>query len=54
MEDHFCPKRIMALDVQGKNLRGRPKKRWVEKIQSDISYLGLIMTDIGGRNRGES
>ena len=54
MEDDIWPKYIMNFDVNGKNPRGRPKKRWSENIQMDLRHLGLNAVDTGDRLKWRS
>ena len=50
MEDDIWPKRIMALYIKMKNLRGRTKNLRLENVQLDVSCFALSVTDISDRN----
>ena len=34
-EEYIC-KRVMAMEVPGKRRRGRPRRRWLDKIKNDL------------------
>ena len=36
-EDEYVGKRVMAMEVPGKRMRGRPKRRWLDSIRNDLS-----------------
>ena len=44
------------MEVPGKRRRGRPKRRWLDVIRSDVSEKGLsiskTMCNVGGAIRG--
>ena len=35
-EEHYVGRRAMEIKVQGRRKRGRPKRRWLEKVKDDI------------------
>ena len=37
------------MKVQGRRERGRPKRRWLDKVQDDIKEKGLSADDVYGR-----
>ena len=36
-EDEYVGKRLMGMEVPGKTMRGRPKRRWLDSIRNDLS-----------------
>ena len=36
-EDHCLGRRVMEMDVQVMRMRGRPKRRWLDRVRGDIS-----------------
>ena len=36
-EEVYVGKRVMVMEVPGKRRRGRPKRRWLDSIRSDLS-----------------
>ena len=41
MHDERLPKMIMNARMEGRRLRGRPRRRWMEDVQEDIASLGV-------------
>ena len=39
----------MVMKVQGRGKRGRPKRRWLDKVKDDIKEKGLSADDVYGR-----
>ena len=37
------------MKVQGRRKRGRPKRRWLEKVKDDIKEKGLSADDVSDR-----
>ena len=37
------------MKVQGRRKRGRPKRRWLDKVMDDIKEKGLSADDLYGR-----
>ena len=37
------------MEVQGRRNRGRPKRRWLDKVQDDIREKGLSSDDVCDR-----
>ena len=35
-EEHYVGRRAMEMKVQGRMKRGRPKRRWLDKVKDDI------------------
>ena len=42
----------MVIKVQGRRKRGRPKRRWLDKVKDDIKEKGLSADDVYGRATG--
>ena len=40
-EVHCVGRRAMEMEVQGRRKRGRPKRRWLDKVKDDIKEKGL-------------
>ena len=51
-EEHYVGRRAMVMKVQGRRKRGRPKRRWLDKVKDDIKEKGLrlmmCMTELHG------
>ncbi len=39
-EEHYVGRRAMEMKVQGRRERGRPKRRWLDKVKDDIKEKG--------------
>ena len=47
-EEHYEGRRAMEMKVQGRRKRGRPKRRWFNRVRVDIKEKGLGYTeDVG-------
>ena len=47
-EEHYVGRRAMVLKVdrlQGRRKRGRPKRRWFDKVKDDIKEKGGLSAD---------
>ena len=42
-------KGAMVMKVQGRRKRGRPKRRWLDKVKDDIKEKGLSADDVYDR-----
>ena len=40
-EEEYVCKRVVVMEVPGKRRRGRPKRRWLDKIKNDLSEIEL-------------
>ena len=40
-EDHYIGRRAMEMKVQGRRKRGRPKRRWLDKVKYGSKENGL-------------
>ena len=40
-EEHYVGRRAMVMKVQWRRKRGRPKRRWLDKVKDDIIDNGL-------------
>ena len=40
-EEEYVGMRLMVMEVPGKRRRGRPKRRWLDSIRSDLSEREL-------------
>ena len=52
-EEHYIGRRAMEMKVQGRRKRGRPKRRWLDKVKDDIKErrdcrLMMCMTVLHG------
>ena len=51
-EEHYVGRRAMVMKVQGRRKRGRPKRRWLDKVKDDIKDEGpcgrKYMTELHG------
>ena len=50
-EDEYVGKRVMGMEVTGKRMRGRPKRRWLDSIRNDLLERGLSEEDAQDRSR---
>jgi hypothetical protein len=41
MEEDRMPKKIFNQELEGTGRRGRPRKRWKEKVERDLQVLGV-------------
>jgi hypothetical protein len=41
MEEDRMPKKIFTQQLEGTRRRGRPRKRWKEKVERDLPVLGV-------------
>jgi hypothetical protein len=41
MEENRMPKNIFSQELEGSRRRGRPRKRWKEKVERDLQVLGV-------------
>ena len=48
-EEHYVGSRAMEMNVQGRRKRGRPKRRWLDKVKDDIKEKGLSADELYDR-----
>ena len=48
-EAHYVGRRAIVMKVQGRRKRGRPKRRWLDKVKDDIKEKGLSADDVYDR-----
>ena len=48
-EEHYVGRRATVMKVQGRRKRGRPKRRWLDKVKDDIKEKGLSADDVYDR-----
>ena len=48
-EEHYVGRRTMVMKVQGRRKRGRPKRRWLDKVKDGIKEKGLSDDDVYDR-----
>ena len=48
-EDEYVGKRVMAMEVPGKIMRGRPTRMWLDSIRNDLSERELSREDTQDR-----
>ena len=44
--EHYVGRRAMVMQVQRRRKRGRPKRRWLDKVKDDIKEKGLSAEDV--------
>ena len=47
--EHYVGRRAMVMKVQGRRKRGRPKRRWLDKVTDDIKEKGQSAGDVYDR-----
>ena len=47
-EEHYVGRRAMEMKVQGRRKRGRPKRRWLDRLRDDIKEKGLAEEEVYG------
>ena len=45
-EDEYVGKSVMGMEVSGKRMRGRPKRKWLDNIKNDLSEKELSGEDV--------
>ena len=45
-EEHYVGRRAMEMKVEGRSKRGRPKRRWLDKVKDDIKDKGLSVEEV--------
>ena len=45
-EEHYVGRRAMEMKVQERRKRGRPKRRWLDKVKDDIKEKGLSADEV--------
>ena len=48
-EERNVGRRVMVMKVQGRRERGKPKRRWLDKVKDDIKEKGLSADDVYDR-----
>ena len=48
-EEHYVGRMAMEMKVQGRIKRGRPKRRWLDKVEDDIKEKGMSAGDVFDR-----
>ena len=48
-EEHYVGRRAMVMKVQGRRKRGRPMRRWLDKVKDDINEKGLSADEVYDR-----
>ena len=41
MDEEYVGKSVMRMDVEGRRRKGRPKRRWMNSVNVDLSKKGL-------------
>ena len=47
--EHYVGRRAIEMKVQGRRKRGRPKRRWLDKVRDDIKEKGLSADEVYDR-----
>ena len=48
-EKYYVEWRAMEMEVQGRRKRGRPKRRWLDRVRGDIKEKGLSAEQVYDR-----
>ena len=48
-EEPYAGRRAMVMKVQGRRKRGRPKRRWLDRVRDDIKEKGLSGEEVYDR-----
>ena len=48
-EEQYIGRSAMEMKVQGRRKRGRPKRRWLDKVKDDIKENGVSADEVSGR-----
>ena len=48
-EEHYVGRRAVEMKVQGRRKRGRPKRRWLDKVKDDMKEKGLSADNVYDR-----
>ena len=48
-EEHYVGRRAIEMKVHGRKNRGRPKRRWLDKVDDDIKERRLSADQVYGR-----
>ena len=49
IEENYAGRRAMVMKVQGRRKRGKPKRRWLDKVKDDIKEKGLSAAEVYDR-----
>ena len=45
-EEHYVGRKAKVMKLQGRRKRGRPKRRWLDKVKDDIREKGLSADNV--------
>ena len=48
-EQEYVERRVMEMELPGKEKRGRPKRRFLDVVKEDIKEVGARVTNVGNR-----
>ena len=48
-DEHYVGNRAMEMKVQGRRTRGRPNRRWLDRVRDDIEEKGLSADEVYDR-----
>ena len=40
-DDNYIGKRVLGMEIPGKRRKGRPKRKWMDRVESDMNELEL-------------
>ena len=48
-DEHYIGRRVLEMKVQGRRKRGRPNRRWLDKVKDDMKEKGLSGEEVYDR-----
>ena len=48
-EEHYIGRRLVEMKLRGRRKRGRPKRRWLDRVRDDIKEKGLSAEEVYDR-----
>ena len=50
-DESYVRKRVLAMEVEGKRRKGRPRRRWTDCVQEDMKEKGIRKQHTEDRNK---